>query len=151
MIQRIQSLFLLIAVMLLFVLYWFPIASFQLDGLNFHLFVCHFQHPESGAKLISMLPLSALPALSAILSFVAIFRYKNRTNQMMLSKLVILLLSATLVIEAIYFVRIGKMLGVEGEPAFSAIIPLVAMLFLFMAHRGIKKDDKLVKSADRIR
>jgi hypothetical protein len=70
---------------------------------------------------------------------------------MRLCKLVMLVLATALLVEAIYFFRIGSMLNTGGQWAFGAIIPLVAFLFVLLAHRNIKKDEKLVRSADRIR
>ncbi len=70
---------------------------------------------------------------------------------MRLCKLVMLVLFTTLVLGAIYFFRIGQMLQVNGQIAFGAIIPLIAFGFVLLAHRNIKKDEKLVRSADRIR
>lgn len=151
MIQRIQSLFLVLATALLVALYWFPLASFMVNDLIYNLFVCRFQHPETGSTLISTLPLAVLPCLSALLSLIIIFKYKNRVLQMRLCKLVMLVLFTTLVVGAIYFYRIGQMLQVNGQIAFGAIIPLIAFGFVLLAHRNIKKDEKLVRSADRIR
>jgi hypothetical protein len=151
MIQRIQSVYLLLATILLLVLYMFPVATFQSSQGLYLLFTCHILNPETGSQLISMVPLAVLPLLSAILSLIIIFRFKNRSNQMQLSKLVMLIQGITLVVEGIYFVRIGKMLGINGKPAFMAFTPLLVLILLVLAYRGIKKDDLLVKSADRIR
>lgn len=151
MIQRIQSLFLLIAAVLLVAMYWFPLAGFTEGGLIYKLFVCRFLHPETGNALISTLPLAVLPCLSALLSLIIIFKFKSRVLQMRLCKLVLLILFTTLLVEAIYFFRIGQQLKVSGDPAFGAIIPLVAFGFVLMALRSIKKDEKLIRSADRIR
>lgn len=151
MIQRIQSLYLFLAAILLVVWYMFPVATFQSPQGLYLLFTCHIKNPETGASLISMVPLAVLPLLSAILSLIIIFRFKNRSNQMKLSKMVMLILLVTLVVEGIYFVRIGQMLNTTGKPAFMAITPLLAFMLIYLAHRAIKKDDLLVKSADRIR
>lgn len=151
MIQRIQSLFLALAAALLVAMYWFPLASFTANDVIYKLFACRFQHPETGNALISTLPLAVLPCLSALLSLIIIFKYKNRVLQMRLCKLVMLVLFATLIVGAIYFWRIGQMLQLNGQFAFGAIIPLVALGFVILAHRNIKKDEKLVRSADRIR
>lgn len=151
MIQRIQSLYLLLASVLLVVLYIFPIAVFQTESGAYNLFVCHILNPETGSPFISMVPLAVLPLLSAVISLIAVFRFKNRANQMKLCKLIMIILLVTLLVEGIYFVRIGNMLQTMGQPGFMAIIPLVAFLLVLLAHRSIKKDDLLVKSADRIR
>lgn len=151
MIQRIQSLFLVLAAALLVAMYWFPLASFTVNDLIYNLFACRFQHPETGSTVISTLPLAVLPCLSALLSLIIIFKYKNRVLQLRLCKLVMLVLVTALVVEAIYFFRIGQMLNLTGQLAFGAIIPFVAFLFVLLAHRNIKKDEKLVRSADRIR
>ncbi|PKP09430.1 MAG: hypothetical protein CVU09_10825 [Bacteroidetes bacterium HGW-Bacteroidetes-4] len=151
MIQRIQTLFLVLAAALLVAMYWFPLASFTANDVIYKLFACRFQHPETGIALIATLPLAVLPCLSAILSLIIVFKYKNRVLQMRLCKLVMLVLATALLVEAIYFFRIGPMLNTSGQWAFGAIFPFIALLLEFLAHRNIKKDEKLVRSADRIR
>ncbi len=133
------------------VMYKVPIASFSSNNVIYELLACHIKNPETGNLLINVVPMAILPLLSFFLSFFTILKFKNRTFQMKLNKLNMLVLVALVAVQIIYFIRIGSMLEITGEPGFSAIIPVVSLFLIFMGNRAIKKDDDLVKSADRIR
>jgi hypothetical protein len=95
--------------------------------------------------------MAVLPVLSAFLSVFAIFLYKNRRFQMNICKINLLMLIALVAVEVIYYYRIGEMLNTQGKPLVMAGMPVLAIVFVVLAHRGVKKDDNLIKSADRIR
>lgn len=151
MIQRKQSLFLLLAAIVMFVMYRVPMATFMSNGLVYKLFACHILQPENGTALINVMPMAVLPLLSAILSVIAIFKFKNRTLQMRIGKINYLVLITLIAVQVIYVLRIQGMLNDELQFGFSGIVPVVAIILVFMANKAIKKDDDLVKSADRIR
>lgn len=151
MIQRKQSIYLLVAALLPFVMYKVPVAIFQSSGVLYEFFACHILNPNTNEAVINVLPLAVLPLLTALLSLIAIFKYKNRTLQMKIGRVNLLMLLTTIAVQIIYYFRIGTILSTEGQPGFSAIIPLVVMVLVFMANKAIKKDDNLVRSADRIR
>ncbi|AVM49746.1 DUF4293 domain-containing protein [Capnocytophaga sp. oral taxon 878] len=92
----------------------------------------------------------ALLCASAVLAIYAIFRYKARNVQMWLNWLNI----------AINFTLLGifvyRMLTTSGEGFLSekgvgVFVPVLSIVFLFSANKAIKRDEKLVKSADRLR
>ena len=95
-----------------------------------------------------------IASLSIIAAFVAIFsilQFKNRLNQMKLGALNALLMAATL---GISYYKIYQYEGlIEGQGAISLgfYLPAGAMLLNIIANRFIRKDEKLVKSVDRIR
>lgn len=151
MIQRKQSLFLLFAGVLIFLMYKIPVATFAVGDAIYQLFACHILNPETGASVISVVPMAVLPVLSAVLSLIAVFKFKNRKLQMQIGKINLLVLFTLIVVEGIYFLRLQTILETTGKPGFSAIIPLLAIVLVFMANKAIKKDDDLIKSADRIR
>lgn len=150
MIQRIQSIYLLIAGLVMLAMYNVPVAVFTSGELSYNLFACHILHPISGEMVINVVPMAVLPLLSLFLSLFALLKFKNRTFQMKLGKLNVLVLLVLIVVQGIYFVRLANMLG-QGKPGFSAIVPLIAIILVFMANKAIRKDDNLIRSADRIR
>jgi hypothetical protein len=150
MIQRIQSIYLLIAGILVMLMYKIPIAIFSSGNVVYSLFACHIKHPETGDLVLNVLPMAVLPLLSMFLSFFALIKFKNRVFQIKLGKLNILILFALLAVESIFVVRLQGILG-DGMPQFSAILPIISLLLIIMANRAIKKDENLVRSADRIR
>lgn len=88
--------------------------------------------------------------VSAVLSVVTIFRYKNRKSQFMLGRLNIILNFFLLG----FFVY--QSLNISGETAVSEkgigmFLPIVSIVFLALANKAIKKDEDLVKSVDRLR
>lgn len=83
---------------------------------------------------------------AAILSTVIIFLFKNRKQQMTLCFLG-LLLSAGLVL--LYYFEIKKL--DKYTLALSCVFPLIILISFLMAWRNIRKDEKLVKSLDKLR
>jgi len=112
----------------------------------------------AGAALVAILALligldwlrAVLLGASALLAMYAIFRYKARNVQMWLNWLNI----------AVNFTLLGvfvyRMLTASGESFVSekgvgVFVPVLSIVFLFSANKAIKRDEKLVKSADRLR
>ncbi len=89
-------------------------------------------------------------ALSAILAFVAIFLFKNRQNQFVTVRLVILI---NLILLGLLLYRLLNLPGgLNGtEKGIGLLVPIVAIFLLFLANRAIHKDEELVKSVDRLR
>lgn len=88
--------------------------------------------------------------VSAVLSLLTIFLFKNRKLQMRLNGMNILL--NILLIGYLTF-SVSKLPGgfSDSEKGIGLLIPFVSIILLFVANRFIKKDEKLVKSVDRFR
>ena len=127
MIQRIQSLYLLICTILPIVFIWF---IYQND-----LGVIILALPDNFDIILT------LNVLTSIISFVTIFYYKRRKTQFVLCRLNILLNFS--ILACFYFV-----MGVFG---IVNLIPIICIFLLVAANRAIKKDEDLIKSMDRIR
>ena len=130
MIQRIQSIFFLLSALAsLLITFIAPVLSNE-DGLYY---------------LYNDFPyLRLLLFVSAFISIYAIFQYKNRSKQRLLSSLSRLMITFFyLVVLLIYREKFNFESGL-----FLCIIPF---LLLFLASFFIKKDEKLIKDADRIR
>ena len=129
MIQRVQSIYLFFAVLfILSITYFFPVVL-NTDNTVVYTFNSIYSHATS---LFS----------SLILSY-SIFQFKNRQRQLLLNQIAKFSLSSTFFI--IFFTK-GE--GIPKEGMFVFIIPYVLIL---LANRFIKKDEKLVQSADRLR
>ena len=90
--------------------------------------------------------------LIGLLSLGSIFIYKHRQNQLIIGKVIYLLLLA-MTVSMYYFgwsVR-NVDLEPEGQILISILFPFLLAWFNYLAIRGIKKDEALVKSYDRIR
>ena len=130
MIQRIQSIFFLLSALAsLFIVFTAPVLSNE-DGL----FYLYNDFPY----------LRLLLFVSAFISIYAIFQYKNRSKQRLLSSLSRLMITFFyLIVLLVYREKFNFESGL-----FLCIIPF---LLLFLASFFIKKDEKLIKDTDRIR
>ena len=152
MIQRIQSLYLLLAAGLMAVLCFVPFASFLHEGEVFRQTVWGISSTgETVAKVVPTLPMGILAVLSALLPFVIIFLYKNRGLQMRLCIAEIVLLVGMVIYMAMYLFRSGSDISDRIALSVVDIFPVLAMILVFMAFKRIMKDHLLVKSLDRIR
>ena len=153
MIQRIQTVYLLIADILIGVLFFFRFAEISsakeiysagiqgiyLDGIH-----------KSQLILHNWL-LLVLWVVSSILLFVTIFLYKNRKLQIRLAWIGILL---TFCLGFVIFLEVS--LGAQrlmGQYSLTTyfVFPVIAVVLIYMAIRAITKDELLVRSIDRIR
>lgn len=157
MIQRVQSLFLLAASFMMLMIFVWPLASYYSDTMTV---VLHLYKIESVTALpgggISVSPvltgfISFLTVVVAILCTIIIFKYKSRPAQ-------IKLLRISLIINIVFIVTvfaltdfIRKGIGIIPEYGTSAFFPVVALMFQLLAMRFIRKDEEMVKSADRLR
>ncbi|RLB63217.1 MAG: hypothetical protein DRH08_11390 [Deltaproteobacteria bacterium] len=158
MIQRIQSVYLFIAALALGATFYFPLASFiggDLDQLVYYIYkvVSEIPGDTPAVPYYFIYPLLVLNILTVILSLSAIFRYKQLGAQMKMIRAAIFLI---MVMVAVFFFYCVPLL----EEASGALVeynkiavslPLVALVFLLLANRGILSDIKLLKSADRLR
>jgi glucan phosphoethanolaminetransferase (alkaline phosphatase superfamily) len=88
-----------------------------------------------------------IPLLSAIITGL----FKNRSIQLFLSKILIALILLFIILLAFYSFSIINKYDASLTPGFKMMIPVIQLILAFLAYRGIKKDDDLVKSYDRLR
>jgi hypothetical protein len=164
MIQRIQTVFLFLAFLASIALFFFPIAGIYPDTAvypqlsPYKFYVCGFVNMVPGEtslfSFMTIFPLLLLNIVVGAMSVICIFLYKNRIRQAKIVRLGILLEIVLIVL--IFFVYAGiieKNLHTTPEYMEEAGIyfPLISMVFLILAYRFIIKDEKLVRSADRLR
>lgn len=134
MIQRIQSIWLLLAAVFAFISLQQPFFTGSILG-----------QPATEFRGIDDILVMILTIVTGVLSVVSIFMYKNRNKQLML---VVFDLVISIFLIASYFMKTKSMLGnVSIQAVFVFIIPI----FLLFAIRGIARDKKLIKSVDRLR
>jgi len=100
---------------------------------------------------IQSIPLAILFDIILIISLVSIFLFKNRMLQMRLSIINIMLMLGSYALVYYYLYTAFNEQEVTLHISFIAAFPLISAILTYMAFRGIKKDEKLVKSLDRIR
>ena len=91
-----------------------------------------------------------IPVL-AIMSLFIIFKYKNRLLQIKLCRISILINTVIIVLIFFYTDSFEKELATKADYKIGAVLPLLSVIFLYLAASAIRKDEKLVKSSDRLR
>lgn len=157
MIQRIQSVYLALAAIILAAVFFFPVITFINDSQVWLEVLLKgfkdYSSPKLGLSNNLLLPLQILNAVIIILAVASIFLYKNRKSQIKFVRLAIVL---TLVVVALVFFYYASILGkiTSTEPDFNhsgVYLILVALVMFVLANRGILKDEKLIRAADRLR
>lgn len=156
MIQRIQSVYLFAAAALAVCLFCFPYVEITSNGFLFKVTACHLSPAVEGLSAMTMVPLALVISLFVVLCLFTLFKYNNRTLQMKLTRICNYLQIVILATMIAYIVGLSKTPGsdklvIDVSLLFPMIIPVVNIILLVLARRGIKKDDDLVKSADRLR
>lgn len=144
MLQRVQTLYLLAVVALMSVLCLTPMVSYVAEG------------HEGALMAFDFWWLGALFALAAALPFVVIWLFKNRMLQMRLLCAEMVLLVGAQIFSLWYAIGIENQLEELGEGVMASIktptiFPLVCLILVWLAIRAILKDERLVRSLDRIR
>lgn len=153
MIQRIQSVYLFIAFLLMSLLFLKSIVLMKISGtipeqqemlLYFH---------DQILDIYDHGILIAFTALTAVLSLITIFLYRKRDLQILLTRGSMLI--ALLLLIFIIYLTYSDLKPIYGSirvtPAAGLFLPFVSIIFLILAAQGIKKDNKLVRSMDRLR
>ncbi|MEM9417226.1 MAG: DUF4293 domain-containing protein [Bacteroidota bacterium] len=153
MIQRPQSIFLLIVIIALLVATALPIWT---QAGAYHLSAWQLQEVNTGDALLHRMPYVLLGVccwLAAIVAAYALFRYDNRGLQLKLGMLNNLLILAILM-STLYLTRQKAALllaSVPGKYRIGFFLLIKALGSNLLANYFIRKDEKLVRSADRMR
>ena len=152
MIQRVQSIWLFLASLTLFMLLLIPIITKITDGTEYWILVSGlYQKAASGTiKVEGFSALFISTIIIALIAFANIFNYKNRSLQKLVCNVVIILTAGL----SFWISQMAQKIpgGLAGAGYnVGAFLPLLAIIFCFLAIRGIRKDERLIKSADRLR
>ncbi|MCD4832503.1 MAG: DUF4293 domain-containing protein [Bacteroidales bacterium] len=152
MIQRIQSIYLLVATFLLGSIFFYPVA--ELLGADGQLFIFRFNgltiENEDGLYLLTI-PRIILLVIIVLISFISVFLFKKRILQMRLNSFNIILMIGYLGLNYYYIQNFSKQLSGVVSYEITAIFPFVAAILTYLAIRAIGKDEALIRSMDRIR
>jgi hypothetical protein len=154
MLQRIQTLYLLLAAIVLSLLFFFPLAELAINNSTFYTFKFNglFEQSSKGEVLsMSTIAVAAILGINIFLCVLAIIAFKMRHIQIRMCIFNIILLICLLGIIYFYIaVPFAKFQAIVHYKVFVAL-PLVAVILNYMAIRAIQKDEDLIKSIDRIR
>lgn len=149
MIQRIQTVYLLAATVLVVLAMSFPLGYFYSATSFFVWSNLSLLIPDGRVDYASW-PLFLLLQIVAVLSLVAIFLFKKRPVQIKLIVFAMIVTVGYYVLLSSYIWGIFRGLG-KFHPTWMLCFPLLSLILNYMAMRAIKKDEALVKSYDRLR
>ena len=180
MIQRIQSFWLVLAACCIALCFMFPIAQYRFDlpetgqQVEAQLDLLAKSNPEMMNQILGgepvvkysqrdsgfqTWPVMALAALVGVAALVCIFLYRNRVRQMRLVAVTFLL--NVVYVFLIFFWAVDaysrnlmQYFHVDSQQVtwyVGAYAPIVSIVLLVLAHRGIKRDEAKVRAADRLR
>ena len=171
MIQRIQTLWLALAVLLSIEAFFFPVAIFEFTYKDGPIPITYKLIPSQSDPIPSQPAWSLLVGnvLVGVICLITIFLYKNRTLQRKILAIAFLLTAIEILL--VYFYQLDSGLKqvitylCQGTPeiipstiagakityGFASFFPIVQILCFVFALKGIRKDEALVRSADRIR
>lgn len=95
--------------------------------------------------------IGALTIVAALIAIFSALQFKNRLNQMKLGALNALVMASTLGVSYYKIYQYEGLIEGQGVISFGFYLPAGAMIVNIIANRFIRKDEKLVKSVDRIR
>ncbi len=159
MIQRIQTFYLLLVVVCMALLCFFPPIQFMTPETadvqqKYEMGFCYLQNTTDAAAVENVMPIWALSVLEiaiAALALVTIFLFKKRLLQVRLSLINVFLQIGYYIVLGVYIFFACQQLGVDWYINIWAALPLVGVILTFMAIRAIGKDEALVRAAYRLR
>lgn len=147
MIQRIQTLYLLVSAIFIGFLFILPFAEIVEDGViylfNYKGILLDGTLKENG------LAISALISIILALHGFAILSYKKRIRQIRVIVFTILIMLG--LFGMFFFYTYYSFGGAQISFKISLVFPLVAIILDYLAIRAIGKDEALIRSLDRIR
>lgn len=155
MIQRIQSIWLFLATLTLILMLVLPIATKGINGAKSEIYTngLHQKFEDNNMSSLSVQPFFPLLITNiavAALAFINIFNFKRRSLQKRIIIFNIAAIGGFAFWCSIYAKKIPG--GLDGASfGVGAYLPALAILFCVLAIFGINKDERLIRSAERLR
>lgn len=155
MIQRIQTIYLLAVVILSVFVLFSPIAELinKVDGL---IYMVDFKgislvQPTGNTLESRIWALDSVSLVVPVLALITILSFKNRLKQIRLTIINMIFMLSFYVFMALYLWPACERLHADWHLRIVAVFPLVNLILSYLAIRSIGKDEKLIKSLDRLR
>lgn len=146
MLQRIQTVYLLTVIILIAQVFFFPFLTFFNEQEIIELSALKINTGEY------TLPLTILFSIIILIAFISIFLFKRRLLQARLTVVNMLLLLGSIGLVAYLGWEMKTSLPNHTIKCnFTCIFPVIAIIFNFLALKGIQRDEALVRSANRLR
>lgn len=147
--QRKQTIFLICSIIAIAICLFEPVAVANASaGLGEEHLLMNLGLQNSGnIDFMPVWPLFVLATVVGVLSTIGIFLFHSRKLQMKVCTYAMI----ADILWYVYYIILFVQSELEMNIRFAACLPLVSCIFLWLAKKGIKADDDLVKSMDRIR
>lgn len=136
MIQRIQSLYIVVAILLNGVLSFYLPLWITSDNVEIY--------------ALSQPVAISLFLLSVLISLITLFSFKKRKRQFVLGRINIILNFVLVGVFAYWTLSLPGEMDIS-EKGIGMLLPIISIVFIALANKAIKKDEDLVKSVDRLR
>jgi hypothetical protein len=157
MIQRIQSVFLGLIAILMTLFLFLPIWTKVDKNSGIELLVNSLGMKEmKGEAVISeqgAIYIFLCGFFSVVISVISLLSYRHRPRQILLGLINSLLIAVATVSAALLINNAEKLLLPDQRGSFQIglFLPVISLVLNMLANRFIRKDENLVRSADRIR
>ena len=155
MLQRIQSIYLFLATLSLFALFIFPLVhDVTINGHADTVMVTGVYENVNGQQnhVQTFLALEISTIIVGLLPLVILFRFKNRAQQIALSySTMLVIIGFSFWVSQTVKSSIHDSDLTMGNYGIGIILLSVSLLFIVLAQKAIQRDEKLVRSADRLR
>ena len=137
MIQRIQTVYLFLAALSAVLFIVIPFGQIKSDAgvETWHIY--------------QVMPIMIAAIITAVSCLVSIFLFGNRKNQL---KLITLDIVLSIILIGLFIYGVTQHIGMQNYIfGIGALLPLFVLIFILLARYAIQKDEKLVRSMDRLR
>lgn len=152
--QRKQTIFLGITAFFMVLMIFFPIWRNVTADSEQMLFPLHYTVKIGESKTPTYFPYAICAILAigaATMAILEIGKFENRMLQIKMGALNSILMAGTLAAAVYFATRMMRTSGMAGEYGLALYMPAAAMVSNMIANRFIRKDEKLVRDADRLR
>lgn len=150
MIQRIQTVYLLLAVVIGIIANSMEIAALGTDGLLEYRIFSLWLVDANGGRNMSTCAIFIIQLVSLTMALFTIFQYRKRKMQMVLCNALITLMVIWYLIVGAYLYFFTQEMTILST-GWGLPLPLLEIILIVMAKKRIKHDEDLVRAADRIR
>lgn len=154
--QRIQTLYLILVILLMTAGILLPSAEFFNAEKNISYLldsrgIIEMTEQGTASKLASTNPLTFLFGLILFVATFCIFKFQDRKKQFRLATINTILILIYIIAFVVFVFYAKNKLGADISLKIPAVLSVIALIFSYLAMRGISKDEKLVRSLDRLR
>lgn len=149
MIQRIQTIYLIIVVLLFVLSFIIPIVDFTSTQATLTL---QYYIAQSDTINLYAWPSAIVALLIIVLSLITIFKFNNRLIQIKYCNIISILILAyyiALIGQVVLFSNGVNEITINWNPFI--VLPFLALPFTILAKRAIRADERLVRSSERLR